>query len=201
MSYLVGTLIAVITVFAFSQPSVARENELESWYTYWGFGASDNDLFDDVDLEGTGVSHTSLSVDSFGFYWPRGQKTLVGGVINTFADFFEGNDLLSSAEINSYNSLYSISAMHFLSPKIGQGFFVRADAGLALHYAEVKLDILGNEADSEWTSEWGSGFLIGGGYGFPITSGTRLLLNANVSQRYVEEESMTNVGITLNGLF
>ena len=193
--------LALLVGIVFSQSLKAAENELESWYTYWGLGYSNNDLFDDIDLEGTGVSHTSLSVDSFGFYWPRGQKTLVGGVFNTFSDFFEGSDSFSSVEINSYNSLYSISAMHFLSPKIGQGFFVRADAGLALHYAKVKLDLLGVDEEDEATSDWGSGFLVGGGYGFPITSGTRLLLNANVSQRYIEGESATNVGITLNGLF
>ena len=54
---------------------------------------------------------------------------------------------------------------------------------------------------SSATSDWGMGFVLGGGYGIPVTSGTRLLLNANFSVRRVEGEQTSIVGGTLNALF
>ena len=147
-----------------------------------------------------------MAMDAFGFYWPIGQKTLVGGIVNGAMDFYEESDAFASVEFNSYNFLYSASVMHFLKHEIGRGFFVRADAGLAVHQFEIKFNTNDNDLmdifeDAEWTSETGTGFLVGGGYGIPITSGTRMLINAYISQRYVEGESMSIVGLTLNGLF
>ena len=109
-----------------------------------------------------------LAIDMLGFYWPRGNKTLVGGIINGGADFYE---VANVAEINIYNSLYAFSTMHFLTHEIGQGPFVRADVGLALLRAEITSDESEIE-EVEAESDWGVGFLLGGGYGIPVTSGT-----------------------------
>ena len=195
--------VAVLAVFVFLQSAVAGENELESWYTYWGLGVVDNTYPDESEFEDlSGLEHTALAMDMFGFYWPINQRTLVGGIVNSSVDSYKIDVIFASLEASVYNFLYSASAMHFLMHEIGRGPFVRADAGLALHRIETKGGILGEEEErGEWTSEWGTGFLLGGGYGIPVTSGTRLLINANVSVRRVEGEQTTSIGLTLNGLF
>ena len=191
------TLFTLAVVIALSHPSAARDNDLESWYTYWGLGYANNSYPDELqdaldefnDLPG--VDHIALALDAFGFYWPRGDRTLVGGIVNSSADLYEVASV--NEEINIYHYLFAVSAMHFLTHKIGQGPFVRADVGLASISVESGQEVA--------ESDWGTGFLLGGGYGIPVTSGTRLLVNANVSLRRVEGDQYTHVGITLNGLF
>ena len=99
--------------------------------------------------------------------------------------------------IDIYNHLYGVSALHFLANQIGQGPFLRVDMGLARHVAEA--EALGEE--DEEASDWGPGILLGGGYGIPVTSGTRLLVNANYSLRRVEGETTSSLVLSLNGLF
>ena len=197
MSRMLFTLAVVI---ALSHPSAARDNDLESWYTYWGLGYANNTYPDELqavryDLNDlSGVDHFALALDTFGFYWPRGDGTLVGGIVNGSADVYESSDI---ELMTLYNFLYAFSTMHFLTREIGQGLFVRADLGLARQSAEIDIGV----AEIEATSDWGTGFLLGVGYGIPVTSGTRLLINANVSFRRVEGDRYTSAGITLNGLF
>ncbi len=193
------------SVIALSGPSSARDNELESWYTYWGLGYANNtypgelqDLLDEIDdLPGGDVDHLALALDVFGFYWPRGDRTLVGGIVNGSVDTYEVTLLGEDVEIDIYNYLYGISGMHFLANEIGRGPFVRVDLGLARHVLEA--EALG-EKDEE-ASEWGTGILLGGGYGIPVTSGTRLLVNANYALRRVEGETTSSLVVSLNGLF
>ena len=198
-------LFVLAAVIAVSGPSDARDNDLESWYTYWGLGYANNtypgdlqDLLDEIDdLPGGDVDHLALAVDIFGFYWPRGDRTLVGGIVNGSVDTYDVSLFGENLEIDIYNYLYGLSAMHFLANQIGQGPFVRVDLGLARHVAEA--EALGEE--DEEASDWGTGILLGGGYGIPVTSGTRLLVNANYALRRVEGETTSSLVLSLNGLF
>ena len=193
------------SVMALSGPSGAHDNQLESWYTYWGLGYVSNnypgelqDLLEEIDdLPGGDVDHLALALDMLGFYWPRGDRTLIGGIVNGSVDTYEVSFLAEDLEIDIYNYLYGISGMHFLANEIGRGPFLRADLGLARHVAEA--EALGEE--DEEASDWGTGILLGGGYGIPVTSGTRLLVNANYSLRRVEGETTSSLVLSLNGLF
>ena len=185
-----------------TQEVESRENELESWYTYWGVGIVDNTYPNEDESDNT----IGAAIDALGFYWPLGNKMLIGGIINGSVDtytatFFDSDLGVGSVEASVFNYLYAVSAMRFLSPKIGEGFFVRADLGLAAQRIEADVKTVGIEIGLEETSEVGVGFLIGGGYGFPVTSGTRLLVNLNVAVRQIEGEQTESVGLTLNGLF
>ena len=60
--------------------------------------------------------------------------------------------------------------------------------------------VTGSEGFEE-SSEKGAGVLLGGGYGFAVTEGTRILLNVNYAMRRVEEENYGMLGISLGGLF
>lgn len=175
--------------------SRAAENKLESWYTYWGLGWANfsypgqlNTVINQA--KNQGLSNVSVALDMLGFYWPKGEQTIIGFVVNGAGDRFEeGGDEL---QFNSY--LVSASMMHFFNNKIGKGPFVRVDLGPS------RLNMDTNFAGT-FNSEWGFGALVGGGVGIPITSGTRITINANYTIRRVEGENLKILGVTLGGLF
>lgn len=182
------------------RPDVEREtqekNKLESWYVYFGLGYANptypgelDDLLNDLgDLPG--VTHVSIGMDILGFYWPLGRHTILGGVVNAVGDRYEESG--DYMQINGYT--FGASMMHFVNDTIGRGFFVRGDLGLA--GLAVDTNVAGDAS-----SDTGIGFLAGGGFGFNISRGTRLLLNANFAVRQVEGESFSAFGLTVGGLF
>jgi hypothetical protein len=111
-------------------------------------------------------------------------------VLNGAADRFEEGG--ESFQVNTY--LVSFSAMHFLTNRIGKGPFLRFDVGPAQH-------IIDTSFMDDYESKWGFGVLLGGGVGFPIASGTRLLVNVNYALRRAEGDDMKTLSINLGGLF
>lgn len=181
-------------------PAEARPKGLESWYTYWGLGWSspgysapvEQALFIDRLRDTPGVDDVAISLDLLGFYFPvGGDKTIVGGVINGAAERFQNEG--GSLQVNQY--LLAASAMHFFNEHVGRGFFARGDLGLA------RVVIVADDSFGDAMGGSGFGFLLGGGYAFPVTPGTRLLLNANVARRSVEGESYSAFSLALGGLF
>ena len=137
-------------------------------------------------------SETSISIgiDILGFYWPlENQRTLLGGIISAAAERYElGGSYL---QLNYYT--YAFSAMHFLNNRIGDGFFIRADAGPAR--------AVGSSNNSTSASELGVGGMLGLGYGFVISPETRVLLNFNIAARRIEGFNYYAIGFTIGGLF
>jgi len=193
---LIVVTVFLLVVSMIPVKSYAGDNKLESWYAYWGLGYADIKYPTELDNLLTwvekqpGVSHLSLCFDGLGFYFPRGPRTITGFVINTWGDRYEINN--ESMQLNGY--LFSLSFMHFLNHRIGRGFFIRGDAGAA------KFSIVSDGLGSS-SSDWGWGGLVGGGFGIPITPGTRLLFNINYSIRHVEGESVGALEISVGGLF
>ncbi len=170
-------------------------NRRESWYTNWGLGIPfigyPSELGDVLDvLRDAGVDNIRISLDLLGFYLPIGQQALAGVSVNAWGDRYD--DGVTSLQINAYT--FSLSSMYFLMNGIGDGLFVRAEVGPARLALDSSLDISS-------TSDWGFGYLVGAGYGLPITSGTRLLLHLTYSGRNVEGESYGAFGLSLSGLF
>jgi hypothetical protein len=81
-----------------------------------------------------------------------------------------------------------------LTSNIGKGLFVRGDFGAS------RL-VLSTKGYGDESSKWGVGGLLGAGFGVPISSGTRLLLNVNYSLRKVEGEAYKTLQISIGGLF
>jgi hypothetical protein len=191
MKTFIGMAICLLLV---SQDANA-ENRLESWYTYWGVGWANFSYPTDVqrtvdDAKNLGLDNISVSLDLLGFYFPKGENTLLGVIVNGAGDRFEGGG--EDLQINSY--LVGISAIHFLNNKIGKGPFLRLDFG------PTRM-VLDTSFMGDFNSEWGVGTLVGGGVGFPVSSGTRLLLNVNYTLRRTEGETLKILGISLGGLF
>lgn len=178
------------------ESSINTKNKLETWYTYWGLGYSgasypeEVQYFLDILKDVPGVSRINMALDILGFYWPKNEQTILGGIINGWADRYQiDNDNL---QINGY--LYSISVMRFLNNRIGQGPFIRCDIGAAR--IVVQMSHYGTES-----SDWGFGALFGAGIGFPVTQGTRILLNVNYSFRKIQNDTYGSLQISVGGLF
>jgi hypothetical protein len=173
----------------------AISNELESWYTYWGLGYANTEYPDDLqpiidDLQDLpDIEHLSSSLDTFGFYWPISEKVLLGGVVNGMSDYYE--DSVNEFSIIGY--LFSFSGMQFMQGKIGQGPFIRGDIGIG------QLEVDDGKTIAE--SDYGSGFLVGGGFAVPITNGTRILFNGNYAVRRVGGQTYETFALSVGGLF
>lgn len=181
-----------------------ERNKLESWYTYWALGRAGARFSGELDetvgavRRHPGVGHYPFSLDLFGFYWPlRGERTLLGGVVNTcYEDYMYGGLQQGWVTVD----LISLSAIHFLRGRIGQGPFVRGDVGVA------SVDVRRLDWAEDWVTfadhgDWGIGFLVGGGFGVPVRSGTRVLLTATYSHRRVKGDAIRCWGLTVGGLF
>jgi len=180
------------------EETTSQSNRLESWYTNWGLGyagigypSNTESALNSLAAQ-DGVSHAAVSLDFLSFYLRRGEHTLLGGGINAFGDAYS----VDGESFSVGGSTIGLSAMHFLTDRIGKGFFLRADAGPA--QIRVKSSSGLGSVDH---SESGFGFLVGGGYGVPVSPGTRLLLNANYASRSIEGETYSTFNLSVSGLF
>ena len=192
----VCVLLAILT----ASSSAFAQNKLESWYTYWGLGYADPKYGDPLDTildqlsELEGVDHVSVSVDFLGFYRPYKDRHIYGFVINAFGDRYEAGG--TDFQISGYT--LSLSNIRFLTSTIGSGLFIRTDIGGSRLVVEA-------DGDTE-TSDWGFGYLVGGGFGFNITPGTRLLLNVNYAVLTIPNDEtgtdkIKTVGLSVGALF
>lgn len=171
--------------------------EVESWYTYWAIGMADHDYPGGLDAamdaadSVPGIDRTELGYDMFGFYWPYQNNTLLGFVVSGSSDRLE-DDYGDYIQINQY--LYGLSAMHFFGKEIGDGFYVRGDAGMA----KISLD---SSFGGDVSSDNGTGFLLGLGYAIPISGQSRILFGVNMSSYSVEGENSTTTTFTIGGLW
>jgi opacity protein-like surface antigen len=171
--------------------------EVEDWYTYWAIGFADHDypgdlnaVIDAVDAI-PGVDRTETAIDMFGFYWPYNNNTMLGFVISGSYDRLEDN-YDNYTQINHY--LYGLSAMHFFGHEIGDGFYVRGDAGIA----KMTFD---SNITPDLESDNGTGFLFGFGYAWPISEQSRLMLGMNLSSRDIEGDNVSSTSFVIGGLW
>ena len=175
--------------------SVTVQAAEEDWYTYWAIGLADHDypgsfvpFLDSVESL-PGVDRTEMGIDSFGFYWPQTENRLLGFVVSGSADNFMSP--FGDVQINHY--IYGVSGMKFFGTEIGNGFFIRGDAGLA------KIVITGGSTSI--SSDSGFGYLLGGGYAIPVSDESRVLLSINFSDKEIEGDSWKSVTFNVGGLW
>lgn len=194
-------LITVLLVAAFI-PVQNVKAEVESWYTYWSLGFADvdypgnlNTVMEQVDAL-PGISRYTIGMDLFGFYWPLAdQKTMMGFVVNVVSDTLDDETYNESFSIDSY--LYGFSTMKFFGSEIGDGFLLRGDIGLT--YAETSYTY-GSTTYTD-TSDTGLGYLVGVGYGIPVSGSSRVILGLNYSSRDIEGDNINNIVFTVGGLW
>jgi hypothetical protein len=134
-----------------------------------------------------GVDRMTVGVD-LGLYFPVQTGSLFGVSLSGMGDRFEVNS--EHVQLNQY--LIGASYRHYIGKVVGKGFFLRGDAGMA----RMVLDESGEETE---TSDWGYGFLVGGGYSFQISGGTWFSLNADFTSKTIDDETVG--GVTVGGAF
>lgn len=171
----------------------------ESWYTYWSIGLANNSYTDELDtvldeLESLpGVDRTEAAFDLLGFYWPVQPKTILGFVVSGSFDKFDTP--IGDLQINQY--LYAASAMHFFGRETGDGLFLRGDLGIA----KASIDVNTTVVNAEETSDSGTGYLLGVGYGIPVSEESRILLSINISNKDIEGDDISVVTFNIGGLW
>ena len=145
--------------------SFSTQADVEKWYAYWGIGTGINaypssveKLYDGLD----GGKRSNVAIDAWGFYWALSDKEMLGFILTESIDTIEKNVNNVELKYKVDQGLYSLSGMRFFGKEIGDGFFIRGDVGLA--------SIIKCEGDDS-----GFGAVFAGGYGFPVSKGTRIL--------------------------
>lgn len=134
-----------------------------------------------------GVDHLQIGID-LGLYFRIQPGSVLGVAVSGIGDRYDdGSDHL---QLNQY--LYAASFRHYPSGETGHGLFVRGDVGMS----KLVLDVSGLGSES---SDSGFGFLVGGGYSFPIGSGTWFSINADYTSKSIEDETVG--GYTIGGAF
>lgn len=171
--------------------------EVEDWYTYWAIGLANHNypgefdaVMDSLDAL-PGVERTELGLDMFGFYWPYTNNTMLGFVISGSSDHLE-DGFGDYIQFNQY--LYGLSAMHFFGKEIGDGFYLRGDAGIAR--ASIDSNFAGGVS-----SDNGTGFLFGFGHAWPLSARSRILVGVNVSGKTIEGDSYSSTSLVIGGLW
>ena len=180
--------------------SVPVPNEgIESWYTLWGLGFAGIAYPDWIEesfdvLEEAGGDRTKLAIQLFGFYAPVNRTTLVGGIISGTSDSVVFPD---DSSFSVTTSLLAVSAIKFLTNKIGHGLYVRGDLGLAGVSRQIKSELV----DIEEQSNTGFGLLAGLGYSLAVSDESRMLFSINYTQSSVEGEEYSAGTFMISGLW
>ncbi len=172
--------------------------DVESWYTMWSIGTASLNYSDNTGafLDSFG-GRTQGSIDMLGFYWPLADKqTLVGGVISGAYDSASDN-YYGTVQWNQY--LYAISALHFFGSEPGDGFFLRGDLGSASSVVTISNNY--GYSSGNYSNGTGTGFLIGAGYGIPVSGQSRLLLSLVYSKKTIDSVDFTSSGFIISGLW
>jgi hypothetical protein len=87
--------------------------------------------------------------------------------------------------------------MKYMGNEPGDGFFVRGDFGISKAVVSVSV----NNVSERASSESGSGYLLGVGYGIPMSSRTRLVFGINTTSRKIDSETFKSTQFTVGGLW
>ena len=157
------------------------KNEIEDWYFHFSLGYPVNSYPSDTKeliqtlKDESGVSTLPLGFE-FGVYWNLGNNHTIIGPIMTFT-----GETFSKDKVSFDYTIGQISASvhHYIMSFIGEGLYGRADLGVA--FASMSLSDERRTLSEQ--GNMGFAFLLGAGWGLPISSGTRLTFSADYAFR------------------
>ncbi len=174
------TILIFLSVGIMANNQKANENNLESWYVKVGFGVSFSKYYDDLEETTKKIDMDkgiSKNFNLLSAYFTFDSHLLLGAVLFSGGiDNYEKKD----TTMDVYRFHLAASAIYFLKI-INNGFFVRGDLGLSKFVLHVKSPGL----DTTGGSNWGKGFsvLLGGGYALPVTDGSSLMFEGNLTYK------------------
>jgi len=173
--------------------------KVESWYTYWAIGSANH-----IHPESSSVVFDNpnpifrqfqFSFDGFGFYWPLPtQKTILGIANSSSTDILSNNAGTSTLSLTL--SSFNLSGMHFFGTEPGEGFYLRAEAGLAVtNFDRTASGVVA----ASYESDVGLGTLVGAGYGIKVSEESRVLFGVSYA-RNTTPDSANNLDDTFSAL-
>lgn len=171
----------------------------ESWYIYSGFGLSPIAYDPTIDeavnaFANDNSSRLAFYADPIGFYFPLNKyRSMIGVVSSVIYDSYHNDSYFNetdtttvtqSADLVFWQFSISASFYHFFGKNIGDGWFARGEVGVSNFWGNLNVTYRANEEDRQGidqTYSYSPGLvgLLGGGYSWPISLYTRLLLNFN----------------------
>lgn len=171
--------------------------EKEDWY--WGFSLGHGSPKFSSTLgsslasaEGDPTYSTAIGLSSqIHFYWPSGEKGLLGVASGGGGKSF--SSLSGDSSTNFGISMLTLSYIHSTGKEPGTGVTLRAGAGYGVSYES------GSNALSFTGSNIGLGLRGGLGYGFSLSEQTRLIIEASYGRIIGPDDSY--FAITVGPLF
>lgn len=127
---------------------------------------------------------------------PNAEKTVVGVDFTAAFDTYTFPGIFGSISMSMDHQLLSFSSMHFFGNKGTFDPFVKVSAGLS----RMKISASNLLLDVEATSNYGFGFLLGGGVASTLSKG-KVLFNVDYSFRSVEEKEYHIFSLSVGYLF
>jgi hypothetical protein len=176
-----------------SRPTALTAQRSTGITTHWSLGMFvplySPSMQNIIDRLAAGASHLPIVIDAPGVYLQAGDDMLVGTNINLIFDVYQtGTGSLSYSHI-----LITVGTMYFLEDKIGNGFFLRGEVGVAYS---------GRNAISELPSEhwFGGGALGGFGYALPVGTAGALTLSLHATVRSLAQDNVGGVAFSIGWL-
>jgi len=171
----------------------------ESWYLYSGLGVSGTGFDPTIDeafnaFTGEDTSSFGFYMDPLGFYWPINKHRSMIGLLSTVIfdryqneSYFDETDTTTVKQIGElafWQFSLSASFFHFFGENIGSGWFLRGEIGISNFWGNLIVTYQANDSDLQGldqTYSYNPGLdgLIGGGYAWPVSLYTRLMVNLN----------------------
>jgi len=177
-------LSALIVLFFISSTNLLggfseNSTQTESWYLMMGAGASISEYHDFLETYNSSNKdkYASVNVDIIGLYFLVNHNLILGPILNTSGDLYEK----SGNELSIFRFTFGASAKYFLN-EINKGIFFRGDFGISKMVVSTK----GKGEDKELRgANWGGGYglLIGGGYAYPVNTGTSIVFTGSYAYR------------------
>lgn len=190
--------------FIFPYPAFAQEKsttQVKPHYLSGRLGYSNitypGELEEVLDLSETHIGGIGFDVAAY-VPFPGSSNTIIGMNANGTLDSYTYPGFLwESASVTITHALFSLSSVHYFR-EIGSGPFVRADIGLSRLEIDVSYMFM---EPLEATSNFGIGFLLGGGIAFSTSYNVKMLLNVDYSSRRVEGEDYKILSLNMGILY
>lgn len=176
----------------------------EEWYLYSAYGGSSpqgNLAIDNNKYNDQYIGRTKVSADILGVYVPvYSDYFAMGPLINTTAYYYSDSDYSDNLLLTM--KTISLSAFYFPSQITGEGLFFKGDFGLSfIDEVQSTTDENRQNRYSGKSTIFGQSIGIGLGYGFPITSGSRMLIQGNSVTRSAGNRDFSDLNYLLGILW
>ncbi len=144
------------------------------------------------EIKREGGDRSMIAALDVGLYWPVfSRRHLLGVAVTGFFDAYSGDGWSSTVNYAQIGPSFQF----FLMPGIGDGPYLRLDPGMAMQWSDTQVSTSEGTLRFQSAQNTGFGLLAGGGYAFPVSSGTRLTIDLAYTWRNTGSYRATTVQV------